>query len=151
MCPFSIFAYTKPGLLHPNTTYTLRWRLRPGGEDPPINFGFGWGQWIEPAFQCTTLPQQTLGSPPGVLATKGPPLGVSAKKRPPPGVSATPPGVPSVRTLRLYRSSEFTLHNVDFLMNHSSGDARAQSVLLTDFDRVPLALTLTLTYPNPMP
>lgn len=40
----------------------------------------------------------------------------------------------SSKTIRLYRSSEFTVDDVDFLSNHSSGDERAEATLLTGFD-----------------
>eukprot|EP01044_Picomonas_judraskeda_P004895 COSAG03_NODE_442_length_7877_cov_14.645024_4_plen_159_part_00 len=79
--------------LHPYKTDNPR--------DEQVNFGWGWGNWSA-EFVCTTA-----------HATAATATAVAA------GVAALPA---QARTVRLYRLSEFSL-DVDFLSNHSSGDA----------------------------
>ena len=98
--------------LQPSTTYTLRWRFRPLGVDPSINSGFGWGRWQKP-FVCKTLAAGSVAAAPSRAA-------------------AAPP---QAKALRLYRLSEFTVEDVDFLSNHSSGDAGGQAILMLGFYR----------------
>jgi hypothetical protein len=133
------------GLLVPATTYTIRWRFRPVLNDTTINLGFGWGAWGAP-FNCTTLnATMTAGasSPSDAYAVSKLPR--SSSTRAPLAVGATnvDKGVASARSaisarparstagatakaIRLYRSSEFTLDDVDFLSNHSSADERGE-------------------------
>jgi len=135
------------GLLAPATTYTIRWRFRPVLNDTTINFGFGWGAWGAP-FNCTTLnATMTAGasSSSDAHAVSKLPAKRSSSTRAPLTVGATnvDKGVASARsaisarsarstagatakTIRLYRSSEFTLDDVDFLSNHSSADERGE-------------------------
>lgn len=99
--------------LAPATAYTLRWRSR---ETTVVNFDWGWGNWSAP-FVCTTAARAaTADGAPAVPALVSP-----------------PPLVPEqARTVRMYRVSEFSL-DVDFLSNHSSGDAGGEAVLLSAF------------------
>jgi hypothetical protein len=138
------------GLLAPATTYTIRWRFRPVLNDTTINFGFGWGAWGAP-LNCTTLnATMTAGassSSEASAASKNDvalPSKHSSSTRAPLAVGATnvDKDVASARsaiaaparstagatakTIRLYRSSEFTLDDVDFLSNHSSADERGE-------------------------
>ncbi len=111
----------KPGVavtgLVPSTTYTLRWRSRDVND---MNFGWGWTNWTAAPFMCTTTAMEPLAA---VAATTA--------------AAAVPPSLPKqAKTVRMYRVSEFS-QDVDFLSNHSSGDAAGEAMLLSAFVRQP--------------
>jgi hypothetical protein len=141
---------TAHGLLAPATTYTMRWRFRPALNDSTINFGFGWGAWGA-LFNCTTLnasfdtpsrpSEMSAASKTPARSTQLMPAKHTNTSARVPRVGATSVGKdadsarhaihaarPSAtaKTIRLYRSSEFTIDDVDFLSNHNSADERGE-------------------------
>lgn len=105
--------------LAPATAYTLRWR---GRNTNDVNFGWGWGNWSTP-FVCRTAASAAQGAAAGADV-------FTAVTRP---AAAAVPALPEqAKTVRMYRVSEFSL-DVDFLSNHSSGDAAGEAVLLSAF------------------
>jgi hypothetical protein len=142
---------TAHGLLAPATTYTMRWRFRPALNDSTINFGFGWGAWGAP-FNCTTLNASfdTPSRPSEMSAASKTParstqlmpakhtMNTSARSRvcatsvgkdadsARHAIHAARPSATTAKTIRLYRSSEFTIDDVDFLSNHNSADERGE-------------------------
>jgi hypothetical protein len=121
------------GLLHPATTYTIRWRFRPALNDSVVNFGFGWGAWGVP-FTCTTSTATAAASKASAASFNHSTFSAKHTSATAAGVGPTADtalpasvahGAPA-KTLRLYRSSEFTIDDVDFLSNHSSGDERGE-------------------------
>jgi hypothetical protein len=103
--------------LAPGTSYTLRWRARAAAAANP---GFGWGNWSAP-FVCRTT--ATAGAAPTRLRAGG-------------AARAGHAAAAAARAVRMYRVSEFSL-DVDFLSNHSSGDAAGEAALLSAFVKRP--------------